>query len=44
MIASQSFMPFMQMSALDMETDEATVDEQTTMSNKIETPNTFRRC
>ena len=36
-------MPFTQMSALDMETNEATVDDQTTMSNTIETPNTSGR-
>ena len=43
MIASQSFVPIMQMSALDKETEEATVDDQTTIPNKTETPNTFGR-
>ena len=36
-------MPFMQMSALDKETDKATVDNQTTIPSTIETSNTFGR-
>ena len=42
MIASK-FCAFYVNVSLDMETDEVTVDDQTTMPNTIETPNTFVR-